>query len=271
MQKKLIASLAVACAVAAPVAVADISMSGSSKMMIQYDGDNVYLNDGWSRLRFNASADLGNGQSVFANHEFGVHISDGTWRTGNGQRVTVVGLKGDWGKIALGSQWEIGTKVIWKACPWMNNGCTGGMNNGRVQDSARYDGSVGPFGFAADVVASSDIDTAGFVLTYDVGGVGVAGGYESRDGADNWSGIGASMSLGDVGLGGYYNEVGSANGWNGLISFAGLNVAVGENDGTGATTAGYKVWGSGSASFTIEISDTEGSDTTGVGILRFDY
>ena len=70
MQKKLIASLAVACAVAAPVAVADVAISGSTRMMAQYDGSTISLTDGWSRIRFNAGADLGNGRESSSRGEY---------------------------------------------------------------------------------------------------------------------------------------------------------------------------------------------------------
>ncbi len=271
MQKKLIASLAVACAVAAPVAVADVAISGSTRMMAQYDGDTISLTDGWSRIRFNAGADLGNGQSVFAKHEFGVNIGMGHIKATAGQRVTVIGLKGDWGSIALGSQWDTGTKVIWKSCPHWNFGCIGGMNNGRMQQSARFDGSVGAFGVAADVVAASDVDQAGVVLTYDVGGLSLAGGYESRDGADNWSGVGGSMSLGDVGLGAYFNEVGTDDGWSATVSMMGFDIQTGAKNSSSTHNIGYTAWASGPAKFRIEVSDGDSADTSGVGILRYDW
>ena len=270
MQKKLFA-LAVAGLLAAPVAIADVSISGSTRMMAEYSNDVIKLTDGWSRLRFNASADLGNGQSVFANHEFGVNVGSGTWRTGAGQRVTVIGLKGDWGSLALGSQLDTGTKVIWKSCPHWNFGCIGGMNNGRMQNSARYDGQLGPFGMSADVVAASDVDQAGIVLTYDVGGLSLAGGYESRDDADNWSGVGGSMSLGDVGIGAYFNEVGSDDGWSATISMMGFDIQTGAKNSVSTHNIGYTAWASGPAKFRIEVSDGDNADTSGIAALRFDY
>ena len=270
MQKRLFA-IAVAGILAAPAAIADVAISGSTRMMVQYDGSEISLTDGWSRLRFNASNDLGNGQSVFAKHEFGVNIGMGHIKATAGQRVTVIGLKGDWGSFALGSQWDTGTKVIWKSCPHWNYGCIGGMNNGRMQNSARYDGQVGPFGFAADVVAASDIDQAGVVLTYDVGSVSLAGGYESRDGADNWSGVGGSMSLGDVGLGAYFNEVGTDDGWSATISMLGFDVQTGAKNSASEHSVGYTAWSSGGAKFRVEVHDGDNAESSGVGILRFDY
>jgi len=109
------------------------------------------------------------------------------------------------------------------------------------------------------------------VLTYDVGGVSLAGGYESRDGADNWSGVGASMSLGDVGLGANFNEVGTDDGWSATISMLGFDVHTGAKNSASETSIGYTAWNSGGAKFRVEVHDGENAHTSGVGILRFDY
>ena len=61
MNKKLLA-VAVAGTLAAPMALADVSTSGSIRVGVEAsDGDWAVVNGG-SRLRFKASEDLGNGK-----------------------------------------------------------------------------------------------------------------------------------------------------------------------------------------------------------------
>ena len=87
MQKKLIAA-AVAGALAAPVAVADVAVSGSIRTGVEYTGSEWVVADNGSRLRFKANSDLGNGQSAFMNYEFRVNSAKGSIVTGNTQRLT---------------------------------------------------------------------------------------------------------------------------------------------------------------------------------------
>lgn len=109
------------------------------------------------------------------------------------------------------------------------------------------------------------------MLTYDIGGLSLAGGYESRDGADNWSGVGGSMSLGDVGIGAYFNEVGTDDGWSATVSMLGFDIQTGAKNSVSSHNIGYTAWASGPAKFRIEVSDGDSADTSGVGILRYDF
>ena len=80
MQKKLIAA-AVAGALATPLAIADVAVSGSVRGAVKYDGTEWTMGNSGSRLRFKASSDLGNGQSAYMNYEFGVDSGKGTIQT----------------------------------------------------------------------------------------------------------------------------------------------------------------------------------------------
>ena len=97
MQKKLIAA-AVAGALATPVAIADVAVSGSVRGSVQYDGagSEWSMKGAGSRLRFKSNSDLGNGQSAFVNYEFGVDSGGGSIQTGKTKRLAFVGIKGDW-------------------------------------------------------------------------------------------------------------------------------------------------------------------------------
>ena len=101
MQKKLIA-VAIAGALAAPAAIADVAVSGSIRTGVEYTGSEWQVADNYSRLRFKSSSDLGNGQSAYMGYEFRVNSAQGSIVTGNTQRLSYVGIKGDWGSLSLG-------------------------------------------------------------------------------------------------------------------------------------------------------------------------
>jgi predicted porin len=107
--KKSVLALAVAAALAAPIAAqADTILYGSARLEVDYiDEDPV---DGYwdvvnsaSRLGVQGSEDLGGGLSAIYQYEFGVDMTEG----GNFQsnRPKFVGLKGGFGQLTLGTQW----------------------------------------------------------------------------------------------------------------------------------------------------------------------
>ena len=71
MQKKLIAA-AVAGALVAPAAIADghgVAVSGSIRTGVEYTGSEWVVADNFSRLRFKASSDLGNGRRRYPSNQ----------------------------------------------------------------------------------------------------------------------------------------------------------------------------------------------------------
>ena len=110
MQKKLIA-LAVASAMAAPAALADVTVYG--KMDVSYsiidndepagsafEGDEDYINSNSSRLGFKGSEDLGGGLKANFQIESAIGVDGGT--AGLNSRNTWVGLSGGWGEVRIG-------------------------------------------------------------------------------------------------------------------------------------------------------------------------
>jgi len=101
--KKTMIAMAVAGVVAAPMASADVSISG---VIEQSFVDNDASGQGWTAdtfnmLNFQASEDLGNGMTAFA--KWGFLDKDG--RTGDAMDGgdATVGLKGDFGTVVLGT------------------------------------------------------------------------------------------------------------------------------------------------------------------------
>ena len=278
MQKRLIA-VAVAGLLATPVA-ADVAVSGSVRVRMDYDGNQWQVKNSGSRIRFKASSDLGNGQSVYMNYEFGVDAGQGSIQTGSTKRLTYVGIKGDWGSMSLGSQWStlfntVGTYIdssnVYGGLGYWGEG--GGQY--RMPYSVALSTNIGGFSIAADAQMPSggdDLDRATIGTNLSVGAVSIGAAWQDN-GDNDFTGIGASMNLAGIALSGGYTDVqnkGSGFGINGKL--AGVTLAYEETDSVADPTiwGNYKIGLGGGASVRIELAN-DGTDTKGVGILRMDF
>ena len=111
--KKTIIAAAVAAAVAAPAAFADVSVSGLVHMAVTNTdtttsmsnatgaADNSGVSDNVSRLVFKGSEDLGNGMSAGFKMEDRINMNTGDAATDDG-RENYVFLKGGFGNVQLG-------------------------------------------------------------------------------------------------------------------------------------------------------------------------
>ena len=280
MQKKLIAA-AVAGALATPLAIADVAVSGSVRGAVKYDGTEWTMGNAGSRLRFKASSDLGNGQSAYMNYEFGVDAGTGSIQTGKTKRLAYVGIKGDWGSMSLGAQWStmfnvVGTYID-KSVVY---GGTGYWGNGsgpyRMANSIAVSTNVGGFNLSADAQMPSggdDIDIATVGTNLSVGGVSVGIAHADHADGKNMTGIGASISLAGIGLSGGWTDVdtvGSGFGVNAKL--AGITLAYDESDAAADATiyGNYAIGLGGGAKVIVEIAN-DGTNTKGAGILRMDF
>ena len=279
MQKKLIAA-AVAGALATPVAIADVAVSGSIRTGVEYTGSEWVVADNFSRLRFKASSDLGNGQSAYMGYEFRVNSAQGSLVTGNTQRLSYVGIKGDWGSLSLGSQWStlfntVGTFVD-KSNRYGGLGYWGeGGGQYRMKDSVALMTNIGGFSISADAqmnAGGDDLDRATIGTNINVGGVAIGAAWQDNGNSD-FTGIGASISLAGVALSGGYSDVsGSGSGFGINAKIAGIMVAYEETD----SVADGNIWGNyaiglgGGARAIIELMN-DGTDTKGIGMLRMDF
>jgi predicted porin len=279
MQKKLIAA-AVAGALATPVAIADVAVSGSIRTGVEYTGSEWVVADNGSRLRFKASSDLGNGQSAYMGYEFRVNSAQGSLVTGNTQRLSYVGIKGDWGSLSLGSQWStlfntVGTFVD-KSNRYGGLGYWGeGGGQYRMKDSVALSTNIGGFSVSADAqmnAGGDDLDRATIGTNISVGGVSIGAAWQDHGNAD-FTGIGASISLAGVGLSAGYSDVnGAGSGFGINAKVAGITIAYEETD----SVADANIWGhyaiglGGGAKAIIELMN-DGTDTKGIGMLRMDF
>ena len=279
MQKKLIAA-AVAGALAAPVAVAEVAVSGSIRTGVEYTGSEWVVADNFSRLRFKANSDLGNGQSAFMNYEFRVNSAQGSIVTGDTQRLSYVGIKGDWGQLSMGSQWStlfntVGTFID----PSNRYGGVGYWGNGggqyRMKESVYLSTQLGGLSISGDMQMNpggDDLDrfTVGGLMS--IGGLSLGAAYQDN-GENDFTGIAGAINLAGVGLSGGFtdvNNVGSGYGINAKL--AGITVAYEDSD----SYADGQIWGNyaiglgGGAKAIIEILN-DGTDTKGIGMLRMDF
>ena len=280
MQKKLIAA-AVAGALATPVAIADVAVSGSIRTGVEYTGTNWAVSDNYSRLRFKASSDLGNGQSAFMNYEFRVNSDTGNINDGTTQRLSYVGIKGDWGSLSMGAQWStlfnvVGT-FIDKSNRYGGLGYWGGGGGQyRMADSVYVSTSLGGMSLSGDVQmnesSDDDIDRGTIGANLGIGGVSIGAAYQNNGNAD-FTGVGASISLAGVGLsGGFTDTNGAGSGFGVNANLGGIVVAYEEHDGT----ADGNIWGhygiglGGGAKAIIELMN-DGTNTKGMGMLRMDF
>lgn len=103
--KKSVIAMAVAAAVAAPAAFADVTISGFVLQEFAFDDDTGANDDGIENhsdvgLVFTASEDLGNGMKAFAKIDRGTDTTNGANGTQNNDQI--VGLSGSFGTIVAG-------------------------------------------------------------------------------------------------------------------------------------------------------------------------
>ena len=279
MQKKLIA-VAIAGALAAPAAIADVAVSGSIRTGVEYTGSEWKVSDNYSRLRFKSSSDLGNGQSAYMGYEFRVDSAKGSIVTGNTQRLSYVGIKGDWGSLSLGSQWSTLFNTVGTFIDKSNRfGGVGYWGNGggqyRMKDSVAFTTQAGPVWLQADAqmnAGGDDLDRTSIGGTFAVGGASIGAAWQDNGSAD-FTGVGVSMSLAGLALSGGFTDVsGVGSGYGITGSIAGVRLAYEDSD----SYADPQVWGNyaiglgGGAKAIIELMN-DGTDTAGIGMLRMDF
>lgn len=114
MNKSAIALAIAAALTASTVAVAETTLYGSARGSVVWTDPDTRMsdeddNDFWdvknhsSRLGVRGSEDLGNGLSAIYQYEFGVDLTEGG--NFNSNRPRVLGLKGGFGQVSLGTQW----------------------------------------------------------------------------------------------------------------------------------------------------------------------
>jgi len=212
MKKTLIAA-AIAAVAAAPVAMADVSISGQVKLTVTNDDTQDWAPGFDNSLNFKASEDLGNGMKAFAQTSFDTDGNATSQGTNVSYKDVKLGVSGGFGTVVAGSMETLTQGVV---SSMMDDGAGNGTtvlesaqtNVGRKHALAYVSPTVNGFHVAAagvlngaegDLASSTDL-----LVAYDNGPLSVKVAYADLDAADHAPGnvdvlsIGGSYTAGDA-------------------------------------------------------------------------
>jgi len=225
--KKTLIAMAVAGVVAAPIASADVAVSGKVEQNFTWTDSSTSASDemvGGSDvlLVFKASEDLGNGLSAFADIRTDYDGANGAQATMD----TKVGLTGGFGTVVVGRMEDFSEGKVLSMVDVFGGGTgveLGGDNatrqdNGFAYVSPSFSGlTIGVAGYALDDTANDieDVDATDVALMYANGPVVVnlsQEEYKDDTGADNEeiTSLGVSYAAGDLKVAAVYQDIDNA-------------------------------------------------------------
>ena len=225
--KKTLIAMAVAGVVAAPIASADVAVSGKVEQNFTWTDSSTSASDemvGGSDvlLVFKASEDLGNGLSAFADIRTDYDGDAGAQNTLD----TKVGLTGGFGTVVVGRMEDFSESKVLSMVDVFGGGTgveLGGDNatrqdNGFAYVSPSFSGlTIGVAGYALDDTANDieDVDATDVALMYANGPVVVnlsQEEYKDDTGADNEeiTSLGVSYAAGDLKVAAVYQDIDNA-------------------------------------------------------------
>jgi len=225
--KKTLIAMAVAGVVAAPIASADVAVSGKVEQNFTWTDSSTSASDemvGGSDvlLVFKASEDLGNGLSAFADIRSDYDGDAGAQNTLD----TKVGLTGGFGTVVVGRMEDFSEGKVLSMVDVFGGGTgveLGGDNatrqdNGFAYVSPSFSGlTIGVAGYALDDTANDieDVDATDVALMYANGPVVVnlsQEEYKDDTGADNEeiTSLGVSYAAGDLKVAVVYQDIDNA-------------------------------------------------------------
>ncbi|MET0100487.1 MAG: porin [Sedimenticola sp.] len=215
MNKKLL-SVAMAAALVAPAAMADVTVSGFVLQEFVTDGDQTGTSeDGLEShsdvgVIFTASEDLGNGMTAFAKIDIGK--DDGA--TANNDQI--VGVSGGFGTVVLGRMEDF---TEGKVAAMASVDSADSLSVEPLHSTGRLEGAmayVSPNmgGFQAGIAAyalegagnSDSLDATDIMLAYSNGGITVRLSHEDVDGSSETVALGAEFKTGAFRVVGVYAE-----------------------------------------------------------------
>lgn len=178
--------------VASIAAQAETSYYGSMRIGIQSvdDGNDTTTSftNWYSRMGFKGETDLENGLTAFGHYEFSVDTDNADNSNGAlGTRKAYIGLKGDFGRVRIGSDYHTfynyGTVYTDNAWDGTCKGC-----GGRTGEALSYNHKIGGVGIGATAYLNDDDLGDGYELGANYEMAGVAFGAAIRDIDANLSG-----------------------------------------------------------------------------------
>ncbi|NBT29154.1 MAG: porin [Gammaproteobacteria bacterium] len=274
-RRKTQIAAAVAGALACSFAIADGTVSGSIRAGVEYDGNDWRVVDNDSRLRFQASSGIANGQSVYMNYEFRVDSAQGSIVTGDNEHLSFIGIKGDWGSLSLGAQWSttfntVGT-FIDKSFRY--GGAALECVQYRMTNAVMLSTQLDLLTLMADAQMNANGDsldraTVGGLVS--AGRISFAAMYQSAD--DNCLGVAGAITLGALELaGGFIGRERGSEGWdvNGSIQNLWVDLSSSDNGGDAIVVSYTMKFRSGSE-LVLEGSETPIRTRAGA-FLRYDF
>jgi predicted porin len=229
--KKTIVAAAIAAVVAAPAAMAEVSVYGVAHLDYTTGDSDTGISENSSRIGFKFSEDLGNGMKSFGQFEFGTHAMDGTNGTATlpaaeaatstkdvtlatnsaylFNRDAFVGLSGDFGKVMFGrmagptkgalyglGNVQLADSQVDFADGFESKSSSSGY--GRVSNVAAYAGSFNGVNVVLAKVGAEktdNMDSTAFGFDTTIGGIKVGAARTDVEGTGVATVIGAKMSM----------------------------------------------------------------------------
>ncbi len=281
MKKSVIIAGAVA-AIMAGSAIADTTVYGRARMGVVVDAGNntkVGVVNKSSRFGFKGSEDLGNGMAAIYHFELGYTADEQGGGVGN--RIGLVGVKGDFGTVAIGSAWTpIYNLVSGQLDPL--NAYYSKTAFGRSGNVVAYINKFGAVNLQAAVVATdsgteSDLaDAYNIAVSFPAGPVNVGVGYHKVTNGDNGTAISAVYKGDGFAVGAGYEDASKIGADKLTTALASFNFTSADKivltyqklknaDKTG-TNIGYEHNLSKRSQFFIENSSKDLNDQTIVGL-----
>jgi predicted porin len=221
--KKLVIASAVASVLATGAAVADTTMGGNIRILLQNQGE-MAVNSNKLTFDVKASEDLGNGMTAIARLELENDRTDNE-TTGWSNDLSYVGLKGDFGTVVAGvhddaAGFACGATDIFTSNS--GNACGVGSTNGPLDNAVVYVGGFDAVTLVVGLTFDGDLASGEFTdggaagaqpaggnhqlvaVNFDGGAFSVGGQITMPDDEvtdDSWTVIGGTVKLGEGTLG----------------------------------------------------------------------
>jgi len=296
--KKTMIAMAVAGVVAAPMASAEVAVSGYvEQTFTDTDGTGAAWTGSTSTgIDFKASEDLGNGLTAFAQISLDTDNANGTNQDGaaTDEKDSKLGISGGFGTLVFGRMEDFTEGKVMSMMTLNGTGAIEAAGNaGRTDDAVAYvSPTVAGFhvGLAGYAVTPDDdaFDATNVAVFYDNGPLSIKIADEDRDRSTQSLAIGASYTYGDLKISAVnveWDDVGGTPTADNTDFMARLDYTMGNNkitlanldDETGAGAAGTDVTAlevthtmSSRTSVYAGVTDSDAvnADTTYVGMIH---
>jgi len=233
--KKTMIAMAVAGVIAAPMASAEVSISGKIEQFVTAtDAPSVDTSDeatmgtdAW--INFSASEDLGNGMTAFAAAKLDLDILEDDGTSGQQLQDSKVGISGEFGTVVLGRMEDFSESKVLSMVDVLAGTTVelGGQNAGRNSGGVAYVSptingiTIGVAGYIVDDATAGgnidDIDSTDVAIMYSNGPLAVNYAVEQtfentvgQNDDEKISSLGVSYAFGDLSVAGVWQDIDNA-------------------------------------------------------------